>query len=148
MGRTVFLCASLSTSANARYTALSPQMMPSMPVRLPKVNSPNSVGLPVKSLIVNMKNRIAKLMNTNCKARFVLSVPKNIVKVNNPHMKKYAAIAVSVGAVSPVNIELLGKTRRSTSDHQKSPYEVNATVPKVLPFLNSIMPTITCASPP
>jgi hypothetical protein len=63
-------------------------------------------------------------------------------------MKKYAAIAVSVGALNPVNIEVLGKTRRSTRDHQKSPYDVKATVPKVLPFLNSIIPTITCANPP
>ena len=40
-----------------------------------------------------MKNSIAKLMNTNCSARFAFRVPKNIAKVNNPHMKKYAAIA-------------------------------------------------------
>lgn len=88
MGSTVFPWASFSTSAIARYTALNPQMMPSMPVRLLKVKFPNSVGLPVKSLIVNMKNRIAKLMNTNCNARFFFSVPKNIDSVNSPHMKK------------------------------------------------------------
>ena len=119
-----------------------------MPVRVLKVNVPKSVGLPVSSLMVSMKNRIVKLMNTNCRARFALSVPKNIAKVNNPHMKKYAAIAVSVGALNPEKSALLGKTRRSTRDHQKSPYELNATVPKVLPLLNSIMPTITCANPP
>jgi len=123
-------------------------MTPSMPVRLLKVKFPNSVGLFVKSLIVSMKKRIAKLMNTNCNARFFLSVPKNIANVNSPHMKKYAAIAVSVGAFNPVKSDVLGRTRRSTRDHQKSPYDVKATVPKVLPFLNSIIPTITCANPP
>ena len=76
-----------------------------------------------------------------------MSVPKNIANVNNPHMKKYAAIAVSFGASIPSKWKL-GRTSSVTRDHQKSPYEVNATVPKVLPFLNSIAPTITCASPP
>jgi len=114
-------------------------MTPSMPVRLLKVNVPNSVGLPVNSLIVNMKKRIAKLMNTNCKARFVLSVPKNITNVNSPHMRKYAAIAISVGALNPVNIEVLGRTRRSTRDHQKSPYDVKATVPKVNPAAQAVL---------
>jgi len=31
---------------------------------------------------------------------------------------------------------------------QNSPYDVNATVPKVSPFLYASMPAITCASPP
>ena len=41
-------------------------------------------------------------MNTNCSARFAFRVPKNIAKVNMPHMKKYAAIDASVGAANPV----------------------------------------------
>ncbi len=78
----------------------------------------------------------------------MFKVPKNIAKVKNPHMKKYAAMAVSVGELIPDRNVVLGKSSRVTRDHQNSPYDVNATVPKVFPFLNSIIPTITCASPP
>jgi hypothetical protein len=96
-------------------------MTPSMPVIVLNVTVPNRTGLPVNSLIVNMKNSIAKLMNTNCKARLAFNVHKNIAKVKIPHIRKYAAIAVSVGALSPVKNVTLGRTRRMTRDHQKKP---------------------------
>lgn len=118
-------------------------MMPSYPRNLPKF------AFPVSSLAVNRKNSIAKLMNTNCSARLDFSVPKNIAKVNIPHMKKYAAIADWSFAPLIVNDgNSFGSRIRPTNDHQNSPYELKATMPKVLPFLNSIEPTITCANPP
>ena len=91
-----------------RYTALKPQMTPSMPVIVLKVTFPNSNGLPVNSRIVSMKNRIARLRKTNCKARFVLRVPKNIENVfsnaiykimTGEVMKEYQTRAVSKGGV-------------------------------------------------
>jgi hypothetical protein len=95
-----------------------------------------------------MKNKIAKLPKTNCNARFVFKVPKNIANVNKPHIKKYAAKAVLDAAPMPVKIVVLGNKMSSTRDHQKNPYEEKATMPNVLPFLNSIYPTMTCAKPP
>lgn len=119
-GRTVFPQVSFSTSARPVYTALNPHMMPSHPAIMPK-----SV-LPVKSLAVNRKNSIAKLRKTNCRARFALRVPKNIENVNNPHMKKYAAMAVEDVAcrgevVETSQISSFGNTNRSTNDHQNKP---------------------------
>ena len=90
-------------------------MIPSKPVIMPKV------ALPVKSLAVSKKKSIAKLANTNCRARFFLKVPKNIAKVKKPHIKKYAAIAVSEGEFTPAKMEVLGRSIRNTRDHQKSP---------------------------
>jgi hypothetical protein len=92
-------------------------MTPSMPVIVLKVMVLNGVGLLVNSLIVSMKNSITKLINTNCKALFTFRVPKNIPKVNSPHIKKYAAIEVSVGTLIPVKNVNLGRTRSSTRDH-------------------------------
>ncbi len=43
---------------------------------------------------------------------------------------------------------ILGKMISAIKDIQNIPKEVNATVPKVLPFLHSINPAITWASPP
>ncbi len=77
------------------YTALNPHRMPSYPATVP------ILVLPVKSLAHKRKNSVAKLRKINCNARFTLRVPKNIARVNNPHMKKYAAIASFVGAATP-----------------------------------------------
>lgn len=79
------------------------------------------MGLPIKSRAVNKKNRTNRLPKTICSALFALRVPKNIAKVNSPHMKKYAAIAVSVGAEMPEKKDSLGKTNSATKDHQKRP---------------------------
>jgi len=119
-GRTVFPQVSFNTSARPVYTALNPHMIPSHPAIMPKSL------LPVKSLAVNRKNSIAKLRKTNCRARFALKVPKNIENVNNPHMKKYAAMAVEDAAcrgeiVETSQISSFGSTNRSTNDHQNKP---------------------------
>jgi hypothetical protein len=82
---------------------------------------------------------------------FFFNVPINMQKVNNPHIKKYHAI--NPGSVAPalepalINVRL-GNTHNATREIQNNPYEVNAVVPKVLPFLNSIIPAIICAKPP
>jgi hypothetical protein len=73
---------------------------------------------------------------------------KNIAKVNRLYMKKYAAIAVVVGALNAGKKVVFGSARSSTNDHQKSQSEVTAIVPNVLPFWNPIMPTITSANLP
>ena len=88
IGKIVLWCASFKTSAIARYTALAPHMMPSMPVNVLKVIEPDMTGLLVNSLIVNIKNSSDKLPKTNCSARLALSVPKNIAKVKIPHITK------------------------------------------------------------
>src|SRR5664279_2274856 len=106
-------------------------MTPSIPVIVL-----NQTGLPSNSRVVSMKKSIAKLRKTNCNARFAFRVPKSIANVNMPHMKKYAAIEASLGAANPGTMKVIfGKTSNRTSDHQKKPYELKATVPKVLPFL-------------
>jgi len=147
VGKMVFPYVSLMTSAIPRYTALNPHTIPSYPV------SVAMVAFPVSSRIVRSKKRTARLANTNWRLLFVLRVPSSMQNVKSPHMKKYAAKACGVGpligeAPATLKNESLGKTKIATNDHQKSPYDVNATVPKVFPFLNSIVPTIICASPP
>jgi len=91
VGSTVFPWASFSTSAKARYTALAPQMTPSIPIM--RVNGSkfvvvNDVYDSIADLIASKKNSTAKLMKTNCIARLAFRVPKNMTKVNSPHMKK------------------------------------------------------------
>jgi len=88
MGSTVFWFASFMTSAIPRYTALKPQMMPSMPVIVLNVIVPVRTGLPVSYLIVSMKNSIVRLMKTNWSARLAFNVPKNMPKVKIPHIVK------------------------------------------------------------
>jgi hypothetical protein len=63
-------------------------------------------------------------MNTNCNARFVFSIPKNIKRVNSPNMK-YAAIAEEFGGCkgefSEVpQILVCGNTSKRKRDHQKN----------------------------
>jgi len=90
-------------------------MTPSIPVKVP------NVALPVSSCAISMKNKMAKLPKTNCSARFVFKVPKNMANVNKPHMKKYAAKAVLDAAPMPLKIEVLGNKMSNTRDHQKNP---------------------------
>ena len=96
--------------------ALAPQIMPSIPVIVCKS------GFPVSFTAVSKKNRTVKLPKTNCTARLALNVPQNIKSVNIPHMKKYAAIAVSLGAVvaGDSNVKL-GSSSKMTRDHQNNP---------------------------
>src|SRR3954454_2380842 len=62
-----------------------------------------------------------------------------------PHAKSTTAIADGGGAFSqPAPIVHC----RKANHHQKSPYEVNATIPKVLLVRNSRMPAMICATPP
>lgn len=70
------------------YTTVDPQIIPSYPVIVAK-----SV-FPVNTLVVGKKKSMARFINTNHAALFAFSVPKDIMKVNKPHIKKYAAIAV------------------------------------------------------
>ena len=100
--------------------ALNPHIMPSYPAIMP------IAVLPVKSLAVSMKNSIVKLRKMNCNARLTSKVPKNIAKVNSPHMKKYAAMAVVDVAcrgefVETSQISNVGSTSKSTKDHQNKP---------------------------
>jgi len=92
--------------------ALAPQIIPSIPVIISRS------ALPVNRTIVNMKNSTVKLLKTNCNARFILIVPKNISRVNMPHMKKYAAMAVLSGAVTARDRSVkLGSNSKMTRDH-------------------------------
>ena len=82
---------------------------------------PKSAGLPVASLIVSIKNSMNKLAKTNCSVRFDFSVPKNITRVNSPHIKKYAAVEIgSAFAIVPKNV-VPGSRIKATSDHQNKP---------------------------
>jgi len=97
--------------------ALAPQITPSIPAIISNVS-----GFPVSLTIVNRKNSTVKLLKTNCSERLVFSVPKNISRVNMPHMKKYAAIAVSVAAATAGDkIVTLGSSIRITRYHHNSP---------------------------
>ena len=119
-------------------------MIPSIPVIV------NRSALPVSFTAANIKNSTTKLPKTNLSALVLLNVPQNMKNVNKPHIMKYAASAVGPGARSaaPVISVNFGNNSKITRDHQNKPYELNARVPKVLPFLNSITPAITCANPP
>lgn len=72
----------------------------------------------MKRAVASRKKRTAKVKKIVCNALFVLSVPKNMTSVNNPHRKRYAAHAALSGANSGA---LIGKTIRNTSDSQNSP---------------------------
>lgn len=77
------------------------------------------------------KNSNVNDPKTTCKALLALKVPMNIPKVNNPHMNRYADISIALGA-SP--IPNFGAISMNTKVSQNAPYDVNAVVPKVLPF--------------
>src|SRR6266851_4873455 len=65
--------------------------------------------------------------------------------VNTPHISSVTATAEAGGVCSqPAPTVHFMKANH----HQKRPYEVNATMPKVLPVLNSSMPAISWATPP
>ena len=94
----VLWCTSFRTSAIPRYTALAPQMIPTMPVNVLNVMEPDMTGFLVISRIANIKNNMNKLPNTNCSARLAFNVPKNMPKVKIPHIMKYAAKEDADGA--------------------------------------------------
>src|SRR6266446_3264103 len=66
-------------------------------------------------------------------------------KVNTPHMSSVTATADAGGVCSQPapTVHFM-----NANHHQKRPYEVNATMPKVLPALNSNTPAISWATPP
>ena len=96
-------------------------MTPSMPVIVLNVTFPKRTGLLVNSLVINMKNSIVKLPNTNCKARLAFNVPKNMAKVKIPHIRKYAANEDEDGPLNPLKNESFGKTKSITRLHQNKP---------------------------
>ena len=53
-----------------------------------------------------------------CNATFNRDVPMNITAVNNPHMNRYAAIAVALVGVAHPNF---GKTISATTENQNKP---------------------------
>ena len=65
-----------------------------------------------------MRNKIVSVANTTCKARLSRNVPMNITAVNNPHMARYAAIAVSLEAAAHPNF---ATTISVTSESQNRP---------------------------
>jgi len=61
--------------------------------------------------MASKKNRITKLMNTNCNALLTFKVPKNNPNVKIPHMNKYAAIAkLSVVVTNPSLSNMINNT--------------------------------------
>ena len=87
-------------------------MTPSIPAILVKSVLPNA------SAADNKKNSMDRLAKTNISPTLVLSVPKNIRRVKRPHINKYAAMDIDVGAAPKPT---LGAIRRKTSDSQNNP---------------------------
>src|SRR5258708_22645362 len=66
-------------------------------------------------------------------------------KVNTPHISSVTATAEAggVGSQPAPTVHFM-----KANHHQKRPYEVKATMPKVLPALNSNTPAMSWATPP
>jgi hypothetical protein len=118
-------------------------MIPSYPIHGPLMYP--------QSRNASKKNRMNNDPKMNWRPLFFFKVPRNMQKVNNPHMKKYHAInpASVAPALGPALMNVkLGKSHNATKEIQNNPYEVNAVVPNVLPFRNSKIPAMICANPP
>ena len=79
-------------------------------------------------------------------ATLILSVATNMIIPKKPQKKKYQPS--NPGEVAWASLPPAGSRSRATTLTQKRPYERKAVVPKVLPFLHSMIPAIICATPP
>lgn len=92
--------------------AARPTKIPSYPAKI------LICGSPVKSAKASKKNKSVNPPNTNCKEFVNLNVAMNIPNVNNPHMNKYAAMAIEDGGSASPNF---GSNNIPAKDNQKKP---------------------------
>jgi len=97
--------------------------------------------IPVISRIASNKNKTNREPKINCSAPFNFSVPKNITSVKiPPHDKVKQSCTVIIPSVRPTS-QLSAWQAELLHDNQKSPYDVNAVVTKVLAFFHILMIT-------
>jgi len=124
------------------YTLFSIPARPTYIVKIP-VKTPSKpetlimVAFPVNVPIASRKNSTVSPIKTSCSTSHVVSAHMNVPSATNPHSAKYAVSRFAVGAsASPI----FGRIRRLVRVSQKNPRDRNMVVPKVLPFVHSMIP--------
>src|SRR5579864_3707372 len=138
-GITLLLNVALVTSAKETYKASIPVARPTQP---PAVR--HAAPIP-RSAAASRKNVIQRRRNTLQTPKLERKVGIHMYSVNTPHSNSVTPMALAAGALSQPAPTVQS---RNAYHHQKRPYEVNATVPNVLPFLNSRIPAMIWPMPP